>query len=198
MGSKKDQAGEAEALERIGALSLCRSQLTQAADVFEQALAICRRIDLPVGVADQLLNLGRVSLRQGKHQQAISYLRQPLGLFRQTGHKYGGTETLRILAEALNGDDQPGAARGELETALGPAAETRQHLPAGKHAPQPRRKYHLAGEDEQARHHWQQALTLYTQLGASEASQIQSRLSAQQRRHNSDPCSRGDRRPSAS
>ena len=30
----------------------------------------------------------------------------------------------------------------------------------------------------QARHHWQQALTLYTQLGAPEADQVRSELSA--------------------
>jgi len=138
------------------------------------------RIDLPAGVADQLLNLGRVSLRQGKQQQAISYLRQALGLFRHTGHKYGETETLRILAEALNGDGQPGAARSELEIALGLAAEignTYQQASAHRDLGE---SYHSAGEDGQARHHWQQALALYTQLGASEADQIQSRLSAQQ------------------
>jgi siroheme synthase len=84
------------------------------------------------------------------------------------------------LAEALNGDDQPGADRGELETALGLAAEARNTYQQASTHRDLAESYHLVGEDEQARHHWQQALTLYTQLGASEASQIQSRLSAQQ------------------
>jgi len=37
-----------------------------------------------------------------------------------------------------------------------------------------------AGEDEQARQHWQQAITLYSQLGPPEPDQVQSRLSTQE------------------
>ena len=47
------------ALERIGELSLRRGQLTQAADFFEQALAIYRRIGHPVGVADAAMQSRR-------------------------------------------------------------------------------------------------------------------------------------------
>jgi hypothetical protein len=44
-GPPKTQLGEVDALEKVGELSLRRSQLTQAAAVFEQARAIYRRID---------------------------------------------------------------------------------------------------------------------------------------------------------
>jgi membrane protein required for beta-lactamase induction len=38
----------------------------------------------------------------------------------------------------------------------------------------------VVGEGEQARRHWERALTLYTQLGAPEADQVRSQLAHQQ------------------
>jgi tetratricopeptide (TPR) repeat protein len=175
-----DQGGEAQALGGTGRLSLRRGQLSQATAFFEQALASYRRLGHPDGVATQLLKLGEVSLRQGNHQQAIGYIRQALAVYKETGHQFGEAETLRSLAEALHAAGQPAAARAELAAALQLAAETgntdqqaNAHRDLGE-------SHHRAGQDEQARHHWQQALTLYTQLGAPEAGQVQSRLSARE------------------
>jgi DNA-binding SARP family transcriptional activator len=176
----KDQVREAEALWRIGELSLRRGQLTEAAAFFERALAIFRRIENPVGTAAQLWGLGEVSLRQSKRRQAIGYLRQALALFRQTGNQHGEISTHRRLAEALHGDGQPAAARTELTAALRLAAETGNiYLQASAHRDLAE-SHHGTGEDEQARHHWQQALTMYSQLGAPEAGQVQSRLRTQE------------------
>jgi hypothetical protein len=38
--------------------------------------------------------------------------------------------------------------------------------------------HHCAGDYEQARDHWQQALALYTELGAAEADEVRVRLRA--------------------
>jgi DNA-binding SARP family transcriptional activator/tetratricopeptide (TPR) repeat protein len=176
----KDEVGEVEALEGIGELSLRRGQLARAAAFYQQALAIYRRINNLAGVADQLRRLGEVSLRRGEYQQAIGYLRQALALYRQAGYQHGEIAALRILAEALHQVGQPAAARAELAAALRLAAGTGHTYQQASAHRDLAESHHRAGQDEQARHHWQQALTLYTQLGAPEADQVQSRLSAQE------------------
>jgi tetratricopeptide (TPR) repeat protein len=176
----KDQGGEAQALEGVGYLNLRRGQLTQAAAFFEQALANYRRVDHRDGVAAQLLKLGEVNLRQGKHQQAVGFIRQALAVHREIGNQFGETETLRSLAEALHAAGQPAAARTELAAALRLAAETGNAYQQASAHRDLGESHHRVGQEEQARHHWQQALSLYAQLGAPEADQVQSRLSAQE------------------
>jgi DNA-binding SARP family transcriptional activator/tetratricopeptide (TPR) repeat protein len=174
----EDQLYEAGALWRIGELNLGRGELAQAAAFFEQAMTIDRRIDNPNGVAAELCSLGEVSVRQGEYQQATSYLRQALGLYREVGDQHGEARTLITLAEALHGAAQPAAARAELETALRLAAETGNTYQQARAHRDLADSHHRADHHEEARCHWRQALDLYTQLGAPEADQVQSRLSA--------------------
>jgi tetratricopeptide (TPR) repeat protein/DNA-binding XRE family transcriptional regulator len=175
-----DQVHEAGALEAIGELGLRRGELTQAAGFFEQSLAIYRRIDHRTGVASELLNLGQVSLRRGEYRQATGHLRQAVALFRKTGNQHGETVTLRSLAEALHGSGQRAAARSELAAALRLAAQTGNTYELASTHRDLAESDHAAGEEEQARRHWEQALDLYTQLGAAEADEVRSRLSARQ------------------
>jgi tetratricopeptide (TPR) repeat protein len=175
-----DRHREARALEGIGELNFRRGQLTEAADYFGQALTLYRRIDNPAGVANGLFSLGEVSVRRGEYSEATDYLRQALDVFRQAGDQYGETLTLRTLAVALDGEGHPVAARTELTAALRLAAESgNTYQQAGAHCDLAE-SHHRAGEDGQAGHHWRQALILYTELGAPEAEQVQSRLSAQE------------------
>jgi tetratricopeptide (TPR) repeat protein/transcriptional regulator with XRE-family HTH domain len=174
----RDELYEAEALERLGELNLDRRQLPEAAAFFEQALVIERRIGHPTGVAEQLRYLGEVSHCQGDHEQAISFLRQALAQFRQAGNQRGEIETLRTLAEVLHGAEQPEAARPELETALRLAAETGNAYQQANVHRDLAESYYAVSQDEQARLHWLQALDLYTQIGAPEAEEVRSRLSA--------------------
>jgi tetratricopeptide (TPR) repeat protein len=146
----RHQLGEAGALERIGELSLRRGQVTQAADFFEQALAIYRRIENRGGVADVLGSLGEVRLRQSEYEQAIGYLRQALALHRQTGYQHGETVTLRSLAGALHEAGQPAAARAELETALRLAAETGNTYQQATVQRDLADSHHCAGQDQRA------------------------------------------------
>lgn len=177
---QNDRYREAEALEWAGELSLHRDELAQASAFYEQALAIYRQVDRPVGVAAGLRCLGQVSLRQGEYQRAVSYLRQAAALYQQTSHQHGETITLRTLAQALHEAGQPVAARAELAAALQLAAETGNtyHL-ACVHRDLDE-SHERANQAEQARHHWQQALTRYTQLGDPAAHEIRSRLNIQQ------------------
>jgi tetratricopeptide (TPR) repeat protein/transcriptional regulator with XRE-family HTH domain len=173
-----DEVGEARVLSRIGELSFSDDQLTEAATFFEQALAIWRRIDNPALVATNIFNLGDVSVRQGNFRQAIGYYEQALPLFRQAGYQHGETMTFHALAEALQGAGRQAAARAALAAALRLAAETGNTYEQASAHRDLAASHHSAGEHDQARHHWQQALTLYTQLGAPEADQIRTQLAA--------------------
>jgi tetratricopeptide (TPR) repeat protein/transcriptional regulator with XRE-family HTH domain len=177
---EKDQLREAEALSRMGDVSIRRGQLTPAADCFEQALTLYRRNDNPVGIADGLCNLAELSLRQGNHQQACSYLRQALALFRRAGNQHGEIMALRSMAQALHSAGQSAAARGQLAAALRLAAQTGNTYQQASAHRDLADSHHADSQHEQARRHWQHALDLYTQLGAPEADQIHSRLSAQE------------------
>jgi tetratricopeptide (TPR) repeat protein len=173
-----DHAFEAEALERLGDLSLGLRRLSQAAEYFEQALAIHRRIGLPNGITAQLRGLEKVRLHQREYQDAISYLQEALEIYRETGNKHGEIKTLLVLAAARHGDGQIADGRTELETAIRLAAETgNTYRQANAHS-YLAESHHRSGQNEQACHHWHQALTLYTQLGATEADQIRERLTA--------------------
>jgi tetratricopeptide (TPR) repeat protein/DNA-binding XRE family transcriptional regulator len=176
----KDQLREAETLSAIGSLSLRRGQLPQASLYHEQARAIYRRLDSRFGQAEELRYLGEASLRDGECRQAISYLRQALALFRQIRYRYGEIITLRTLADALHEAGQPTAARARLRTAVKLAAETgHTYLQAAAHSDMAE-SYYRVRQDKQARLHWQQAHSLYIQLGAAEADQVRSRLDSQE------------------
>jgi tetratricopeptide (TPR) repeat protein len=113
-----------------------------------------------------LCSRGEVSVRRSEYSQAIDYLRQALAVFRQAGDQHGETLTQRTPAEALDAAGQHDAARAELTAALQQAAEagnTYQQASAHRDLGE---SHHSNGEKEQAHQHWQQALTLYTRLGA--------------------------------
>jgi DNA-binding SARP family transcriptional activator/tetratricopeptide (TPR) repeat protein len=173
---EKDQDREAEALGRIGDLCLQRGQLDRAAEFFEQALIIYRRLDRPGGVADGLSKLGQVSTRRGHFQEAITYLQQALAMYQRASDQHGEILALRALGEALHGDGQPSGARLELAEALRLAAETGNSYEQAATHGELGESYHSTSDNEQARHHWERALDLYTQLSAPEAEQIRSRL----------------------
>jgi tetratricopeptide (TPR) repeat protein/transcriptional regulator with XRE-family HTH domain len=172
----KDQPFEASALGWLGGLTSRRGRLAAAVAFHEQALAIYRHLDHPSGTCRELNNLGEISLRREEYQQAIGYLEQALALCREAGN-LEETMTLRKLAAALHGVGQLAAARAKLEDALRLAAETSdtyQHASAHRDLAE---NYLAADEETRARHHWLEALDLYTELGTPEADQVRSRLS---------------------
>jgi hypothetical protein len=88
----------------------------------------------------------------------------------------GEIRARRSQAKALHGAGQPAAAQAELETALRLAAETGNTYQQASAHRDLAESHHRAGQEEYARHHRQQALDLYTHLGAPEADQVRSGL----------------------
>jgi tetratricopeptide (TPR) repeat protein len=78
----------------------------------------------------------------------------------------------------MRGAGQTAVARDQLETALRLAAEAGNTYQQASVHRDLAESHHCGGEYELARHHWEQALDLYTQLGAPEADQIRGKLTA--------------------
>ena len=77
--------GQAEALNRLGELSLRTSATGQARDQHIRALAITRDLGAPPEQARALEGLGNSHLHDGNPGQAAEYLRQALAIYQRIG-----------------------------------------------------------------------------------------------------------------
>jgi DNA-binding SARP family transcriptional activator/Tfp pilus assembly protein PilF len=167
----------ARVLDSLGTVELRQGRYPQATSNLEQALALCRETGDQASQADVLNSLGTVELRQGRYPQATSNLEQALALRRETGDQAGEAETLNGLGEVSLAAGQSGQARTRHAAALALASQT------GDKYQEARARHGLgsacaAGDPGQARRYWQQALTLYTELGTPEAGQVRAALAA--------------------
>jgi DNA-binding SARP family transcriptional activator/Tfp pilus assembly protein PilF len=171
-------AGEVQALNDLGLMDARQGHLRQAAGHLDQALTLSRETGNRAGEARALTSLGEVDQRQGCHEQASDYHWQALALFRQIGDRCGEADALNGLGEVLLAIGEPVLARTQYTIALDLANQN------GDREQQARAHNGLAGsctgrgDHSQARHHLQQALTLYTSLDAPEADQVKAQLAA--------------------
>ena len=77
--------GQAEALNRLGELSLRTSATGQARDQHTRALAIARDISAAPEEARALEGIGNSYLRDGNPSQAAAHLQQALTIYRRIG-----------------------------------------------------------------------------------------------------------------
>jgi DNA-binding SARP family transcriptional activator/Tfp pilus assembly protein PilF len=171
-----DRSGLGETLVRLGYLNLRQNRQEAAADQFQQALATFREIGERPGEARALMCLGEVSLRVGLYQQAAGQLRQALAIFREIGDKPSQARVFNGLGEASLPIGQPADARAWHTAALEVASrfdlkseQARAHDGLGLGC-------HASGNLGQARHHWHEALRVFTDIGAPEAEQVRARL----------------------
>jgi tetratricopeptide (TPR) repeat protein len=80
-----NRLGQAEALNRLGELSLRTSATSQARDQHTQALAIARDIRAAAEEARALEGLGQSHLREGNPGQAAAHLQQALTIYQHIG-----------------------------------------------------------------------------------------------------------------
>ena len=172
-----DRAGEARALGNLGALDLRRRRYCQAAHYLELTLAVCRELGDRAGEAHALGFLGTLDLRQGRNQDAARCYRQALALCREFGVRSSEAAALNGLGEILLATGQPGQASAQHSTALDLAGQTGDWFEQARAHSGLAAAHDAAGDAGQALRHWQQALSLYTGLGAPEAEQISARLS---------------------
>jgi tetratricopeptide (TPR) repeat protein len=173
-----DRNGQAHTLCNLGVIDLRRGRYPQAADQLRQARALFRETGNRNGEADVLANLGDADFRQGRYQQAAGYYHHALALARQTGNRSGEAEALNGLGAVLLATGQPHDACTQHVTALALARQIGDHDQQARAHAGLAQGHHATGDLVRARRHWQQALTLYTGVGAPEADQIRAHLAA--------------------
>jgi tetratricopeptide (TPR) repeat protein/transcriptional regulator with XRE-family HTH domain len=171
-----DTGTEAHALATIGSIHTRQGRYARAAAVLRQALALARQTGDRATENDILNELGLAELRQGQHQQAAHTLQHALELATSSGSLSLQAQVLNSLGEAHLCAALPADARARYGTALDVASGTgakreqaRAHHGLGQ-------TYHDCGDTRNARRHWREAFTLYTELGAPEADLIRTRL----------------------
>jgi tetratricopeptide (TPR) repeat protein/transcriptional regulator with XRE-family HTH domain len=173
-----DRAGAALVLGNLGEVSLRQGRYGQATARFEQALALYREMDDLSNQADLLAGLGIISLRESRYDQANGYLQEALALCRATDDLSSQASALNGLGEVLLATGHPAEARARHAAALRAAASIGEKYEQARAEDGLARAYHASTDPRPAPGHWQEALALYTELGAPEAHQVRALLAA--------------------
>jgi DNA-binding SARP family transcriptional activator/Tfp pilus assembly protein PilF len=174
-----DRQGEARAAFHLGATYRRQGRLDLAATHLRASLAHSREVGDPDGEALSLSELGVVEAAQGRQKQAVEHHNQALDLWRKTGNRSGETSGLNGLGEVLLGAGQPEDARVRLNTALVTALQIGDKYEAARAHSGLGQACRATGERDHACLHWQQALTIYEELGAPEADEVRGRLATE-------------------
>jgi tetratricopeptide (TPR) repeat protein len=173
-----DLTSEAYVLESLSTLELRLGRTDQASDLLHRALALYGKTGDRIGIAYVLVGLGKVAFQQDRFPEAADFTQRGLAFCREVGDRNGEAEALNCLAEILLATGDPELARTRHAAALSLACDAgycyeqaRAHSGLGC-------CYHAMADLARSREHWQQALAIYSQLGAPEAGQIRARLGA--------------------
>jgi DNA-binding SARP family transcriptional activator/Tfp pilus assembly protein PilF len=171
-----DRNGEAYALNNLGIVYQREGSYHDAAASLEQALILFRRAGNRTGEATALTELGAAQLALGNLDRAASNVEEALSVSRRIGDR-------SVEADALNGLGHVLLASGQQEQAISSHSEAirlavqidQKSLQATGHNGIAQ-SYYTTGELSLAREHWHQALALYAELGAPEASEVRALL----------------------
>jgi tetratricopeptide (TPR) repeat protein len=164
--------GETNALINLGDAEMRMGRYEPAADHLGQALTLFRQLGNRRGEAHALDSIGILHTRLGEPDQATVHFQRALALFREIGARYGEACALNGLGETAGPSDAitHHTAAVIIATDVGDRVQqARAHTGLG-HA------HRTLGNADQAHHHWQQALALYTDLGTHHADQIRTHL----------------------
>jgi DNA-binding SARP family transcriptional activator/tetratricopeptide (TPR) repeat protein len=171
----EDQRAQAIVLGNLGIVHESMRQYDEAVDCLEQSCAIAERTGDQRVAGNFLTSLGAVNQKLGRHAEAIEYHRRALSLIRDVGERATESSILNNLGNVHLAIGQDDEAVTYHQQALGLAGdgryrqeEARAHNGIG-HAL-------LTTDPGAARAHWQQALTIYDQLGVPDADEVRAQL----------------------
>jgi DNA-binding SARP family transcriptional activator/Tfp pilus assembly protein PilF len=171
-----DVSGQAYSLDNLGTVYLRQGSYEVAARRLHQALKLFRQVGDRSGEADVLINLGAVYLGQRHPSRAASHIEQALALSREIGDQDSEADALNGLGDVLVATGRSDEAYASHIAALQLARQigdryqqARAHDGLG---------YACQAVDDavEARRHWQEALTLFTEIGVPEADEVRERL----------------------
>jgi tetratricopeptide (TPR) repeat protein len=170
--------GEAQTLGYLGDVYQRQGRWMHAKEHLEQALALFPGIGDRVGEADALASLGNVHQQQRRYQQAVDHQQRALALYREIGHPAGEARTLNNLGEIGYVTGEVHEALIQHIAALALATQIDDHYEQARAHSGLAHIHYTANHSDLARHHWQQALTLYIDLGIPDADDIRTHLAA--------------------
>lgn len=173
-----DSAAEAVALNALAETEVRMDRFHTAAVRLRQALRCFRHLGRRVDEANVLDSLGKLYLRQGDTGPAATHYQRALAIFQEVDDPDGMACALTGLGDVAHAAGQAGRAVTRYDAALRAAGRIGNRFRlAHAHAGLGHAHRDLARTAD-ARHHFQRALTLYTDLGMPEADQIHAQLAA--------------------
>jgi DNA-binding SARP family transcriptional activator/Tfp pilus assembly protein PilF len=168
--------GEATALDGIGLTYQQMGHHQQAIDCHQHASATFRELGHRTGEASAITNLGHAFLALGDPQASAEYHRRALILGREIGERSTEIEATNGLGAALLAAGDPETAPARYISALALADRTGdRHEQATAHHGLAN-TFHTTGDTDRARRHWQQAQSIYTELGLPDANQVAGKI----------------------
>ncbi|GAA4380773.1 XRE family transcriptional regulator [Actinomadura verrucosospora] len=168
--------GEAAALEGLGLVAFATGDLAPAVGLFREARDVHAALDRPRGIALMERHIGEALSAWGRHGEADAALTGALDTFVRLDEPYHQARTLTCLGQARLLAGRPDEAAEALHASLGVAREAgARHVEAGALRELARVAAHQgAAADE--RRFLEQALAIYTELGAPQAAPVKERL----------------------
>jgi predicted ATPase/DNA-binding SARP family transcriptional activator len=117
-GAAAPTAVRARGLSTAGVLTLFRGELEAARALFEESLAIWRRLEDRAGIATVLARLGRLAADQWDWTTARARVEESVALWRALDDPAGIANALSLLAEVCRQEGDPAAARALIEENL--------------------------------------------------------------------------------
>ncbi|MGP8000381.1 MAG: ATP-binding protein, partial [Streptosporangiaceae bacterium] len=171
-----DRLGQARAHNEIMLLAERQGRLAEALGHAQLALGLYRDEGYQPGQARMLNGVGYIHAQLGEYQQALEFCEQALSMNRGRGDPLNEGATWDSVGYVLYHLGRFGEAITHIRTALhtieGQAAgyyQTTMLVHLGD-------AYHAAGDPDQARHAWREALAILEHLNHSDADQVRARL----------------------
>ncbi len=176
--ARKDRNSIAARLQNLGTTAAMRRQYDRARDLYAESLRMRREYGDRGGMSSVLRAMGTLAAEQGQLDEARQYLREALDLFNGRSRDVAFARTLRELAAVEIRDPQGDhvQARDLLDTALAIQRPRNQRYDIAQTLEWLGALDVLDGSPDQARAHWEEALSIYQHLGSNLAGNVRDRL----------------------
>jgi tetratricopeptide (TPR) repeat protein len=171
-----DLAGEAATLNNLGPLYWDQHKFDEALDCLQRALAIARETGNQHSQVVALNNLGEAYLRLGRFGDALEVQEQALALARTLSHAVSEGFALHNLGGIHRESGRFDHSQAYFQEALAVRRQTGDRHGEATTLLELGSLFHGAGEVSVALRSWRQALTIYEELDASEASETRRRI----------------------
>jgi tetratricopeptide (TPR) repeat protein/transcriptional regulator with XRE-family HTH domain len=171
-----DRVGEGTTLTNLGNVHERWRQYDQALACHQQALTIARDVGNRIGEGYALVRLGDLHRTCGRLQEADDHLRPALALAREVGDRAGEALAINALGRLYGRRERWTDSAAQHRRALALARAVGDLHQQAYALDGIARALRATGQDGAAREHWQDALGLFTDLGAPEADEVRQRL----------------------